>query len=231
MDKEEDKQKKDLPLFLSHSEKIYTLGLMTYGIIHEISNSIQGMLLLINFLKSNNPSDETILSLEEEIHRLKDSAHKTREYFKTNRIHFTAIDLPALISKTINMLAILSTELAFTEIKTQFSDEKLLVKGNYFYLQQAFSNLFLFCHKKHQPNTPIMLQVNEKPEVKKTKIVISFATVKNLQKNEYFNDEKLDLAQKIFHIHQIEFNFSIDSKNITFLCITIPSSLSSQKAS
>ena len=65
-DKAEDEQKKELPLFLSHSEKIYTLGLMTYGIIHEIGNSIQGMLLLINFLKLNNPSDETILSLEEE---------------------------------------------------------------------------------------------------------------------------------------------------------------------
>lgn len=218
------------PQFLSHSEKFYTLGFMTNRIIHEINNSIQGILLLVNMLKMNYSEDETISDLDQEIQRIKNLSRSVLDYIKTNKTEFTPLDLSSVINKTITLLKDLTADPAFEVVKTQYPSDIPWVKGNFFYLQQAFLNIFLFCSLslKHFQAPRITIEVLYDSPSKMYNVKIWHSGQKELEKiiplAEYAKEAKLDLAQKIFDVHKGRLHILKGTNKGPALIVTLPPS-------
>ena len=211
---------------LSHSEKFYTLGLMTNRIIHEMNNSIQGILLLVNFLKMNYSADETVSDLEQEIQRMKNLTRSVLEYIKTNTIECGPLDLSIIINKTITLLKDVTSDPTFSSIETKFTPSIPWVKGNFFHLQQAFLNIFLFCglSLKHFQGPHLRIEILPGHRLQLVKVKIWWHGQGPLEKplpfDEYAEKAKLNVAQKIFRIYNGQLHVS-EASNPAII-ITLP---------
>ena len=220
-------ENKNLPSpILSHSEKFYTLGLMTNRIIHEINNSIQGILLLVNFLKMNYSTDTTISDLDQEIQKMKNLTHSVLDYIKTNKIEFGPLDLSIIINKTITLLKDVTSDPTFSSIETTPSSSIPWVKGNFFHLQQAFLNIFLFCalSLKHFQGSHLRVEILPDNLLQLVKVKIWWHGQGPLEKplpfDEYAEKAKLNVAQKIFRIYNGQLHVS-EASNPAII-ITLP---------
>ena len=215
---------------LSHSERFYTLGLMTNRLIHEINNSIQGILLLVNFLKMNYSADETINNLDQEIQKIKNLTRSVLDYIKMNKIEFGPLDLSTVINNTITLFKDVTADPSFAVIETRYPSSIPWIKGNFFYLQQAFLNILLFCSWSlnyfQAPNMTIEVLHDSPSKMYTVRIwhPRQRAMEKSIPLAEYAEEAKLDLAQKIFHIHKGQLQFYEDNTKETTLLITLPAS-------
>lgn len=213
---------------LSHSEKFYTLGLMTNRIIHEMNNSIQGILLLVNFLKMNYSADETISDLDQEIQKMKNLTHSVLDYIKTNTIEFGPLDLSIIINKTIILLKDITSDSTFTSIETEYPPSVPWIKGNFFHLQQAFLNIFLFCGwvLKHFQSSRLRLEIKHDHLLKLYNVKIwcqgQTTMEKGLPFDEYAEEAKLNLAQKIFRKYNGQLQVSEASNKDPAIIVTLP---------
>jgi len=213
---------------ISHSEKFYTLGLMTNHIIHEINNSIQGILLLVNFLKMNYSTDETISDLDQEIQKMKNIPHSVLDYIKTNNIEFGPLDLSIIINKTITLLKDLTSDPTFIAIETKYPPSVPWIKGNFFHLQQAFLNIFLFCGMalKHFQASGLRVEILNDHLLKLVTVKIwcqgQATTEEILPFDEYAEEAKLNLAQKIFRLYNGQLQVSEVSNKDPAIIVTLP---------
>ncbi|MEW5800633.1 MAG: hypothetical protein AB1847_00880 [bacterium] len=131
---------------LLHLEKFYTLGLMTHRIAHEINNSIQGMLLVLNLLETEYYADENIALLNQEVHEMKELLRSILTYVRADGLEFEPMDLAAVIRETITLLNDLTRDPSFAEINVRYPPSGLLrIDGNFFCLQLALLSLLLYC--------------------------------------------------------------------------------------
>lgn len=214
-------------------EKFYALGLMTHRIAHEINNSIQGILLLLNFLETDYSQDENIALLSQEIHEVKRFIHSILSYVRATSPNFELIDLSALIRETINLLHELTGDQTFAGIIARYPPSgPLMVKGNLYCLQLVLLNLLLPCSQRQQAGcqnqglSPIEVEASPAPSGQKHTIQIRFCSHPALDENMSLPADSgkpgFSLVQRILHLHQGEFQILHESGGSSCFMITLP---------
>ncbi|MEW6379279.1 MAG: hypothetical protein AB1611_06695 [bacterium] len=230
MNKDAENEVPQLPS-LFYLEKFYTLGLMTHRIAHEINNSIQGILLLLNFLETDYSQDENIALLSQEIHEIKRFIHSILSYVRATRPDFEPMDLAALIRETINLLQGLTGDQAFAGIIAHYPPSgPLMVKGNFYCLQLALLSLLLLCGQRQQAGcqnlSPIEVDASPAPSGQKHTIQIRFpgrlVSNENLSLPADAGEPRFSLVQRILHLHQGEFQTLDESGGNSCFIITLP---------
>jgi|GEM_PF-6297170 len=215
-------------------EKFFTLGLMTNRIAHEINNSIQGILLGLNFLEMNYSQDENITLLNQEVHKIKRLIQAILKLARTNRTDFELIDLTALIRETITLAQDLTGDQAFSGIIDRYSlSSPLVIKGNFLALQLVLLNLFLFCGhrwlKNNRSLSPIEIKTSTDTSARMHTIQIQFPGQLALNEASISSIGEADeaiaefgLVKRILHQHQGTFQTLEGSEGKSSFMITLP---------
>ncbi|MGA1876019.1 MAG: hypothetical protein ACMUIA_10465 [bacterium] len=222
------------PPSLSPLEKVHTLGLMVNRIVHEINNSIQGTLLLVDFLKLNYPEEETIDNLDQELQNLKGLTHRISAYMKMNDLEIGPINLSAAMTEAISFMKDITSDPIFTAIEFLCPPSILWVKGNFFYLQQAFLNILLlgsWSIKQHGSSSPMKIEISDDPSSKMSSIQIRYPWSSLMEGDNSLKNHtetvSLDFAEKVFRFHQGELQISRNDDGEAVITLTLPASTSS----
>lgn len=220
MDKD---QKESIPPFIFHSEKFYTLGLMTNKIAHEINNSIQGMILLLNFMEMDFPSNRNIALLSQEIHKIKDLVQSVSTYARANDHVFKPIDLATVINETVDLLKNLTGDQALTEINF-LPGQRRMIRGNFFYLQLAFLNLLFYCSQslRRSSKSHSRIEIETLTDSQMHTVHIRWQPVLDENTTAKAGEIKFDLIKNILNLHQGKLQF-IDESESSFV-VTLPKS-------
>jgi len=212
MEKEETPAQQNQTQHLSsllHLEKFYTLGLMTHRIAHEMNNSIQGMLLVLNFLETDHSSDENIALLNQEVHEMKKMIRSIQTHLKANNLEFEPIDFGTVIRETITLLNDLTGDPVYAGIGIQYPPSGVLpIRGNFSYLQLALLILLLFIGQSSDRHNPLQIKIEALTDPSSTIHTVRIHGTgqliqdKSIQVSEYAGEARFSLVQRALSVHQ-----------------------------
>ena len=127
-------------------EKYASLGQIAAGIAHELNNPLSGMLLIVKELQKDNLSTEEKLQylslLYEGMLRIQSILRELLQFSRAEEVKAETIDLVDVLEKSLGLIAHLISKNGI-ELKKDYEDDRIWVKGDAKKLGQVFLNLIL----------------------------------------------------------------------------------------
>lgn len=125
--------------------KLATLGRLLSGLCHEIRSPLAAILGYSEMVKRASVLDEVSLRRLNKIHdaalRIAKIVDNTLMFSKSQKPNYVLIDLKQVISETIPLFDYHLDETV--EINLQLNESDVLIKGDFYQLQQVFFNLIM----------------------------------------------------------------------------------------
>lgn len=147
-------ERKHLEAYLSHSERLASLGLLASGIAHEINNPLASIATCIEGLQRrvgrslewNKEAQEEIAEylglIQKETQRCKGITEKLLIMSRKSRAYLDFLDVNRSLSETISLLEF-EAKGNNIKIERDFSHDLPLIKGDESQLRQVFLNIIL----------------------------------------------------------------------------------------
>jgi signal transduction histidine kinase len=127
-------------------EKYASLGQIAAGIAHELNNPLSGMLLIVKELQKDNLSTDEKLQylslLYEGMLRIQSILRELLQFSRAEEVKAETIDLVDVLEKSLGLIAHLISKNGI-ELKKDYEDDRIWVKGDAKKLGQVFLNLIL----------------------------------------------------------------------------------------
>jgi two-component system NtrC family sensor kinase len=127
-------------------EKYASLGQIAAGIAHELNNPLSGMLLIVKELQKDNLSTEEKLQylslLYEGMLRVQSILKELLQFSRAEELKTETINLVDVLEKSLGLISHLISKNGI-ELKKDYKDDRILVKGDAKKLGQVFLNLIL----------------------------------------------------------------------------------------
>jgi len=127
-------------------EKYASLGQIAAGIAHELNNPLSGMLLIVKELQKDNLSTEEKLQylslLYEGMLRIQSILKDLLQFSRAEEVKTETINLVDVLEKSFGLISHLISKNGI-ELKKDYKDDRILVKGDAKKLGQVFLNLIL----------------------------------------------------------------------------------------
>jgi signal transduction histidine kinase len=127
-------------------EKYASIGQIAAGIAHELNNPLSGMLLIVKELQKDNLSTEEKLQylslLYEGMLRIQGILKDLLQFSRAEEVKAETIDLVDVLEKSLGLISHLISKNGI-ELKKDYEDDRIWVKGDAKKLGQVFLNLIL----------------------------------------------------------------------------------------
>ena len=157
-------------------EKYASLGQIAAGIAHELNNPLSGMLLIVKELQKDNLSTEEKLQylslLYEGMLRIQSILRELLQFSRAEEVKAETIDLVDVLEKSLGLISHLISKNGI-ELKKDYEDDRIWVKGDAKKLGQVFLNLILNAIQAMETSTQKSLTI--KVEVEREHAVVAIS--------------------------------------------------------
>jgi len=157
-------------------EKYASLGQIAAGIAHELNNPLSGMLLIVKELQKDNLSTEEKLQylslLYEGMLRIQSILRELLQFSRAEEVKAETIDLVDVLEKSLGLISHLISKNGI-ELKKDYEDDRIWVKGDAKKLGQVFLNLILNAIQAMETSTQKSLTI--KVEAEREHAVVSIS--------------------------------------------------------
>jgi signal transduction histidine kinase len=157
-------------------EKYASLGQIAAGIAHELNNPLSGMLLIVKELQKDNLSTEEKLQylslLYEGMLRIQSILKDLLQFSRAEEVKTEPINLVDVLEKSLGLISHLISKKGI-ELKKDYKDDRIWVKGDAKKLGQVFLNLILNAIQAMEAEAQKSLSI--KVEVEREQAVVAIS--------------------------------------------------------